>query len=373
MDLDRHRETLDVYEGRAQDWQEQRPPRHDEARAFTAEVAADAGVPDGAVIDLGCGPGWHLPDLPPATIAVDGAAAMLDLVAEHRPGAPRIRADLRALPMRGGSCRAVWANKSYVHLQRSLVPLALWDLHRAMALGGIAHIGVFGGDREHEGFDADDFAGRSFSLWPTELLEDVLVGAGFAIESIDEPDRDTHRDEVPYLLARIRRLRTLADTVGPGMRLLVVGLNPSLHAADSGVGFSGPGNRGWPALLASGLADEHTERRPAALLQRRRIGMTDLAKRATGKASELDPGEYRLGVQRLDRLCEWLQPQAVCVVGLTGWRAATDRSATAGLQERTLGGRPVWLMPNPSGLNAHTSLDDLAEHLRAAAALAESA
>lgn len=280
-----------------------------------------------------------------------------------------VQADLRALPFARHSLRAVWANKSLVHLERARVPLALWDLHRAMAVGAVAHLGLFGGDREHEGFDDDPFAGRSFSLWPTDLLADVVTGAGFGLLEVDEPERDAHRGDVPYLALRLRRLRTLADTVGPGMRLLLVGLNPSLHAADSGVGFSGPGNRGWPALAASGLAT--ADRDPLHLLIHDGIGMTDLVKRATAKAAELRPEEYRAGLARLERLCAWLQPAAVCVVGLTGWRHAVDRRAVAGVQPGTLGGRPVWLMPNPSGLNAHVTVDDLAAELRAAAALAD--
>jgi double-stranded uracil-DNA glycosylase len=86
----------------------------------------------------------------------------------------------------------------------------------------------------------------------------------------------------------------------------------------------------------------------------------------------LSSDEYRAGLERLDALCRWLRPGVVCVVGLTGWRAATgDRHAAAGLQDRDLGGRPVYLMPNPSGLNAHTNVEDLAQHLRAAGAVAD--
>ncbi len=170
----------------------------------------------------------------------------------------------------------------------------------------------------------------------------------------------------------LRRERTLADTVGPGMRLLLVGLNPSEYAADAGVGFARPGNRAWPALLASGLAT--VDRDPVALLHRGRVGMSDLVKRATPRADQLDRDEFISGLERLDRLCEWLQPGAVCVLGVTGWRQATgDRAAALGLQERRLGGRPVHVAPNPSGLNAHTSADDLVGHLDAALALADRA
>lgn len=149
-------------------------------------------------------------------------------------------------------------------------------------------------------------------------------------------------------------------------------LNPSLHAADAGFGFAGPSNRFWPAALASGLLT--TEKDPAAALRRDRVGMTDLVKRATARAGELRVADYRVGVNRLDRLCEWLRPEVVCVVGITGWRAASgDKHATLGIQERALGGRPVYLMPNPSGLNAHTNHDDLVAHFREAQRVADRA
>ena len=188
------------------------------------------------------------------------------------------------------------------------------------------------------------------------LRADLVTGAGFAA-------LDRHRADGATVL---RRLRTLADTVGPGMRLLVCGLNPSLYAADAGTGFARPSNRFWPALLAAGLAAR--PRDPLDALASHGVGMTDLVKRATVAADELDRDEYRLGLARVERLVRWLHPGAVCFVGLAGWRAAVDRRATAGWQAGGLGGRPAYLMPSTSGLNAHSRPAQLAEHLRAAAA-----
>jgi TDG/mug DNA glycosylase family protein len=148
------------------------------------------------------------------------------------------------------------------------------------------------------------------------------------------------------------------------MRLLVVGLNPSLYSADAGAGFARPGNRFWPAAQAAGLITRVRDPRHALL--HHGIGMTDLVKRATRAASELTVDEYVHGVERVARLVAWLEPAAVCVVGLSGWRAAVDRRAEPGLQPEPLGGRPVYLMPNPSGLNAHAQVPDLAEHFRRA-------
>ncbi len=378
---DPHRRTLDVYESRAAEWQAERRAPVD---AGAGELL-DRWRSDGArVADLGCGPGWHLPSLPDGAIALDGARAMLDLVPGHAAAAPRVQADLRALPFARHSLDGAWAERSYVHLDRRACPLAWWDLHRVLRVGASAHLGLFVADEsadgdgtpavpaddgtpagtEHGPHDRDDFPGRSFSLWDEHLLRHVLEGAGFSVErSVPDPTRGR-------VAVQVRRERTLADTVGPGMRLLLVGLNPSLYAADAGVGFARPGNRAWPALLQAGLAT--VDRDPLHLLVHHSIGMSDLVKRATAKASELRPDEFRHGLERLDALCRWLRPGAVCVLGVTGWRLATgDRRAGLGTQERTLGGRPVHVMPNPSGLNAHTDVTDLAGHLTAALRIAD--
>ena len=166
----------------------------------------------------------------------------------------------------------------------------------------------------------------------------------------------------------LKRQRTLADTVDDGMRLLVCGLNPSLHAADAGVGFVSPGNRFWPAARAAGLVP--ADRDPGAAL-RAGGGMTDLVKRATPRAVEVTRAEYEHGLARVARLVDWLRPGGVCFVGLAGWRAAVDRRAEPGLQARGLGGRPVYVMPSTSGLNARVPVGELADHLRRAAAFTE--
>lgn len=359
---DAHRRTLEIYEYGAVDWQRRRAPHRGDAHEFMASLSAS----DRPVVDLGCGPGWHLPELPAGTIALDGADAMLRLAARASPGSPLLRADLAALPFARHSVGAVWANKSYVHLDRRLLPMAWRDLHRALRVDAPAHLGLFEGAADHTVLDDDDFPGRSFSLWDEELLVHVLHGAGFDVELLVRPPGAEHR-----LGVWVRSRRTLADTVGPGMRLLLVGLNPSLRAADAGVGFVTAGNRAWPALLAAGLAT--IDRDPDDLFVRHRIGMTDMVKRASPGAAEVRADEYRDGLARLEAMCAWLRPSAVCVVGLAGWRAAVDRRAVAGPQPHQLGGRPVYLMPNPSGLNTHVTVEDLAAHFRAAAELADRA
>jgi TDG/mug DNA glycosylase family protein len=115
------------------------------------------------------------------------------------------------------------------------------------------------------------------------------------------------------------------------------------------------------------------DRDPLHALDHHGLGMTDLVKRATRRADELTGDEYRLGLARIERLVRWLQPRVVCFVGLAGWRCTVDRKAQAGIQPADVGGRPLYLMPSTSGLNAHSRLDDLTEHLASAARLADQA
>jgi len=242
------------------------------------------------------------------------------------------------------------------------LPMALADLHHALAPGAPYDLQLLHGECGEADLLYDDPGGRSSASWQHDNLADLLIGAGLPPDHVDA-DSDVAR-------ARGVRARTLPDTVSPGMRLLICGLNPSLYAADAGVGFARPGNRFWPAAIAAGLVDPAHDRDPATALRQHAIGMTDLVKRTTVASAELTKDEYRNGAARVERLIEWLQPGAVCFVGLEGWRAAIDAKAAAGVQPRALGGRPVYVMGSTSGLNARTSITAHAEHLRAALELA---
>jgi TDG/mug DNA glycosylase family protein len=362
-------ETIAVYEARARELHDVRAPSADPGPATAFAAAARQRDADTVVADLGCGPGWYTSALGTGpVVAVDGARAMLDLVPSYAPAAWRVQADLAALPFRRGALGAAWASKTYVHVARRDLPLALADLHRALEVDALVEIVVFGGDQEYDQFANDDFPGRRFSLWPLDRLVDVVVGAGFAVVAVDRrPGRSRGSEE---LRLRARRLRTLPDYVANDVGVLVVGLNPSLYAADVGTGFARPGNRFWPAALAAGLVTR--DRDPIHAARHDRVGMTDLVKRATPRADELAVDEYRDGLARVERLVAWLAPAVVCFVGLTGWRAVVDRKATAGPQPVELGGRPVYVMPNTSGVNAHATLAALTEHLRSVRALAGS-
>jgi TDG/mug DNA glycosylase family protein len=189
-----------------------------------------------------------------------------------------------------------------------------------------------------------------------ERLADLVTGAGWAL--LDGPMADARGTRL-----LVERHHTLADSVGPGMRLLVCGINPSPYSADVGVGYGRPGNRFWPAALAAGIAP--VDRDPAAALTAG-TGMTDFAKRATPRAAEVTRDEYESGFARVTRLVAWLRPGAVCFVGLSGWRTVVDRLAAAGVQPDAIGGRPAFVMPPTSGLNARTPPSALAAHLAAA-------
>lgn len=351
------RETADAYEAGAGAYVERR-------RAYLPERAEAfaARVPDGGMrIDLGCGPGHYLPLLGEPLVALDAAAAMLDLVPERSATALRVNADLEALPFRRGALAGAWASKCYQHVSRGDLPMALADLHRSLAVGAPLQLDVFGGEGERVTGPDDDLPGRRFHGWSPDRLADVVRGAGFDVGAVEV-------DGI-HLRAAATRARTLPDYVAPGLRLLVSGLNPSFYATDAGVGYARPGNRFWPAALAAGIVDASLD--PVRAVRVCGVGMTDLVKRPSVGADELTAEEYRDGVARLDRLCGWLRPGAVCLLGLGGWRAAVDRKAVAGPQDRRLGGVPVYVMPNPSGRQAHVGLDGLVAHLRAAAELAD--
>jgi double-stranded uracil-DNA glycosylase len=363
------RATVEVYEREAGRWVAARGPADRErAAAFGAWASGDddsGSAGGGPCADLGCGPGWYTAELPRPVIALDASMSMLR-EARARGSALAVQADLEALPFRRDALGSAWANRSYVHVARSALPMALADLHRATTPGAPIHLRLFGGDKEHGPYAGDDFPGRAFSAWDARHLADVVHGAGFLLVEL-EVDRN-ERGETSIVVEAVRA-RTLPDVVAPWMRLLVCGLNPSIYSADVGVGYARPGNRFWPAALAAGIVS--VDRDPVHALRHHRVGITDLAKRATVAAAELDPTEFTAGMERLERMCRWLRPGAVVFVGLTGWRTSVDRAARAGVQDHRVGEVAAYVMPSTSGVNAHTGPAELADHLRDAAALAD--
>jgi TDG/mug DNA glycosylase family protein len=343
------RATVDVYERRARDWEQARS-----AGALDVAAAFTRRVPHGAPrLDLACGPGWHAAHLGQPVVATDAAVAMLALVPGHAPGAWRVAHDLESVPFRRGVFGGVWAHKCLMHIAQERVPLALADLHRASSVGAALHIRVTSDRATAE--QQDEFGGRHFAFWNPDHLVRVVVGAGYAVEEV-------HDDGEEWLDVEATRLRTLPDSVGPGMRLLIVGLNPSPLSADMGVGFFRAGNRFWPAALASGIVTRDRDTHHA--LVEHAVGFSDLVKRATAGAKEITVDEYRAGAERVRALVAWLHPATVLFAGLDGYRKVVDRHAVAGWQDSDFAGARCYVMPNPSGLNAHTNVADLAAHLR---------
>jgi TDG/mug DNA glycosylase family protein len=357
------RSTVDIYEDRGDQW------ANGSALTPRRDAAEDLGglIGDGRPrIDVGCGAGRYTKFLGSPCIGVDAARSMLQMCTEAVPYAPLVQADIEALPFGEQTLAGAWANMSYLHVPKIRLPAALADLHRILGVGAPFDLQVLKGDFEGTDLPDDQIGGRFFAAWFPDRLAAVLTGAGFEVLSSETAPGGGATEVVRM---RAIRQRTLPDTVGPEMRLLVCGLNPSVYSADAGMSFARPGNRFWPAALASGLVTEARDTHRALAVDR--IGMTDIVKRATSNASQLSPAEYRSGVRRVEDLVDWLEPRAVLFVGLAGWRAAIDPKATAGVQPLEFGGRPAYVMPSTSGINANSRLDDLTEHMRAALELAD--
>ncbi len=148
--------------------------------------------------------------------------------------------------------------------------------------------------------------------------------------------------------------RPVPDLVGPGLRVLLCGINPSLYSGWSGYHFAGPANRLWTTLHAAGFTAQrlHPSETPELLFAG--IGVTNLVNRTTARADELTGEELRAGVAPLVALVDRWRPRYVAFLGLSAYRSAFDRpKATVGPQPERLVDAGVWLLPNPSGLNAH--------------------
>jgi TDG/mug DNA glycosylase family protein len=165
--------------------------------------------------------------------------------------------------------------------------------------------------------------------------------------------------------------RTLPDVMAPGLRVLFCGINPGLYTAWAGHHFARRGNRFWPALHRSGFTPRLFEPSEQDELLTLGLGVTNVVARASATAAELSAAELRAGGESLRRTVEREAPSYLAVLGVTAYRSAFgEPRAVLGRQSRSLSGTTVWVLPNPSGLNAHFSLDALATlfaDLRAAA------
>jgi TDG/mug DNA glycosylase family protein len=155
------------------------------------------------------------------------------------------------------------------------------------------------------------------------------------------------------------------DLIAPGLGVLFCGINPGLYSAATGHHFARPGNRFWPALHAAGFTSRVLKPWEEKLLVQDGIGITNLVSRTTATAAELTREELRAGRGKLLRKVRRFGPRVVAVVGIGAYRQAFDRPRAAlGLQPERLDAAALWVLPNPSGLNANHQLPDLAKVFR---------
>ncbi|WP_405877732.1 MULTISPECIES: G/U mismatch-specific DNA glycosylase [unclassified Streptomyces] len=158
------------------------------------------------------------------------------------------------------------------------------------------------------------------------------------------------------------RDRLVPDVAADGLGVLFCGINPGLMTAATGHHFARPGNRFWPVLHLSGFTPRLMKPSEQGELLSYGLGITNVVARATARADELSAEEYREGGRLLALKVARLRPRWLAVVGVTAYRAAfDDRKAQVGPQERTFGRTRVWVLPNPSGLNAHWTAATMAE------------
>lgn len=157
------------------------------------------------------------------------------------------------------------------------------------------------------------------------------------------------------------RDKTVADVIAPGLQILFCGINPGLYTAAVGHHFARPGNRFWPALLAAGFTEELLSPFDERELLTKGYGITNLVMRTTATADELSPEEFREGGRKLTAKIRRYRPSYLAVLGLGAYRVGFGQpKAKIGRQDQKIGETWVWVLPNPSGLNAHYQASELA-------------
>jgi TDG/mug DNA glycosylase family protein len=157
------------------------------------------------------------------------------------------------------------------------------------------------------------------------------------------------------------RDKSVPDVIAPGLKVLFVGINPGLYTAAIGHHFGRPGNRFWPALCGGGFTPRLLSPYEERELLHFGLGITNLVNRATARADELSVAELRAGEGQLEEKVQHYRPRTVAVLGVGAYRSAFERTrAVAGPQPEKIAGAGLWVLPNPSGLNAHYQLEDLA-------------
>lgn len=154
--------------------------------------------------------------------------------------------------------------------------------------------------------------------------------------------------------------KTVPDIIAPNLRLLFCGINPSLYSAVVGHHFARPGNRFWRTLHGAGFTDRLLAPHEGETLLQLGYGITNIADRATATADQLAPAELLAGHQALAAKVQRYQPQCLAILGIGAYRTAFKQpKAIVGRQTESLQDALLWVLPNPSGLNAHYQLEDL--------------
>lgn len=155
--------------------------------------------------------------------------------------------------------------------------------------------------------------------------------------------------------------KTVPDVIAPDLKILFCGINPGLYTAAVGHHFARPGNRFWPTLHKAGFTNRLLAPHEEALLLQDGYGITNIVERATARADEITKEEFIAGAQKLVAKVRQYRPRTIAILGIGAYRSAFARPrATVGPQDLLLAGAELWVLPNPSGLNAHYQLDDLA-------------
>lgn len=153
--------------------------------------------------------------------------------------------------------------------------------------------------------------------------------------------------------------KTVPDVIRPGLDILLVGINPGLYTAAIGHHFGRPGNRFWPSLSGSGLLREPLTAWESERLLESGLGITNVVRRATATADQLSPEELRRGAKILRAKISKFKPRVAVMLGLGLYRVAFERpKAKLGLQDEKIGETLLYVLPNPSGLNAHFQVPD---------------
>jgi TDG/mug DNA glycosylase family protein len=157
--------------------------------------------------------------------------------------------------------------------------------------------------------------------------------------------------------------KSVPDLVADDLRVLFVGINPSNCSGARGLHFASPGNRFWPALHRAGFTERQFRPDERDELLALGLGVSNLVNRASAQANEVSDDELRVGAERLRALIRRIKPRTVAVLGKGAYQTAfAVKGAIIGAQNGTIEGAPLWILPNPSGLNAHYTVDRLAEH-----------